>query len=523
MTATCVAPNPALVKRMGRQVNKSIWSLVEDAVNAEAQELRREGQAMVSAVKTGVQDVKQGAQYVGGALAGGFNPNQTNGQIFIDAVISMFPVAGEVTAARDVISTVLNMHKDPEKVKSVLEWTGLVLAVLAVVPVVGGTAKGVGKLLLRVGEKNANVAKIAESLIWFLNKMGHGDAVKWLKNSLNFLDYAPKLRAAMARICDRLVAGCQKIMTRFGHLLPESLKVVLTQKLPNTLKTIKNFADHMIPQVLKDLDAYLFKIRTKLVDGTLFDHGVITIGKGKVSRMVKEGRQVRVKLGPEVEHVPATRYTPRKDWPELDSAATESITGVSKASNSEIVKTFEKNTLRARELRSGREITLYSVHEPNKTPFVNYWYGEKPKNGEDWRNRFSATFGDSNNGRIAQMNRVPTATEMKAAGVPVPGKWNGMHVWSGNAASKYDKAAHGKWEGGGPINYIDWTHPANQPVKIYLTKILQSRPTGWMVDVDAIGSSVGHAVEALHEHEEAKKTVKDSKRAHVHTSDKVLP
>lgn len=115
-----------------------------------------------------------GGKWLGGALAGDFGKQQTVGQIIFDAVLSMLPVAGEITAARDAVSICIDMCKEHQKVYDRWEWIKLVLCLVAVVPVFGGILKGVGKIVVRVFEKGEDVAKIAADVVMFLNRMPHG-------------------------------------------------------------------------------------------------------------------------------------------------------------------------------------------------------------------------------------------------------------------------------------------------------------------------------------------------------------
>jgi hypothetical protein len=63
-----------------------------------------------------------------------FGEKQTTGQIVFDAVLSMFPLLGEGTAARDAIAICLRMSEDREKAEDRWEWIKLVLCLIAVVP-----------------------------------------------------------------------------------------------------------------------------------------------------------------------------------------------------------------------------------------------------------------------------------------------------------------------------------------------------------------------------------------------------
>jgi len=142
-------------------------------------------------------------QWTGGALAGEFNTKADVGQIVVDAVISMFPIAGEVTAARDATAITLRMSSSEEEAESTWNWIALVLCLLAVVPVVGGVAKGVGRLLVQVGRKSATAAEVGTQILAFLRKMGYGDAYKWLM-ALDFAQYQTPVKHAFGTLVQRL-------------------------------------------------------------------------------------------------------------------------------------------------------------------------------------------------------------------------------------------------------------------------------------------------------------------------------
>lgn len=123
-----------------------------------------------------------------GMLGGEFTQKRTIGQIITDAVISMFPIAGEITAARDSIAITLRLCDDSKARDNKWEWISLLLCLLAVIPVLGGLLKGVGKLLIRAAEKSESLVKLAQEIVAFVRKMGHGDPVAWLK-ALDFSKY----------------------------------------------------------------------------------------------------------------------------------------------------------------------------------------------------------------------------------------------------------------------------------------------------------------------------------------------
>ena len=127
-----------------------------------------------------------------GTIEGGFNEQQSLSQIIVDAVIGMIPLVGDVTAVRDLIAVILRLIEHPEKRNDKLEWLTLVLLLLALIPVAGGVIKGCGKLIIRASEGVGKHAEILRDIIQFLNRIGEGNAVKFIKN-LNFEKYTGEI------------------------------------------------------------------------------------------------------------------------------------------------------------------------------------------------------------------------------------------------------------------------------------------------------------------------------------------
>ncbi|KDR24597.1 hypothetical protein BG57_05300, partial [Caballeronia grimmiae] len=225
------------------------------------------------------------SKWLGGALSGEFNKQQAIGQIVFDAVLSMFPIAGEITAARDGVAICVDMCEDQQKLYDRWQWIKLVLCVIAVIPALGGILKGVGKLVIRALDKSEDLAKLAADVIMFLNRMGHGNAYKWLRE-LDFTRYQSKVLAAVGELIDRLTRACQYIVKTMGGVLPPHVVQYLSA-LPPKLKEIRKAADRMVPQALKDLNDCLFRVRAHLVEGTWAD---VTVGAGKVTTREAEGR-----------------------------------------------------------------------------------------------------------------------------------------------------------------------------------------------------------------------------------------
>lgn len=217
-------------------------------------------------------------QWIWGTLQGAFNEKQTISQIIVDAVIGMIPLVGDVTAVRDLIAVSIGLAKDPKKRESATEWMFLVILLFALIPVIGGVIKGVGRLALRVTANTAVNVETLGMVIKFLNRMGEGDAVKWLKN-LKVTQHKEELVEKMRDFCNAMITTIDQILkARVGKMLPEKWQADLIQ-VRDGFAALRPLASKMIPQALKELDAKLRVLQALVYKGDVVS---IVTGKGEV-------------------------------------------------------------------------------------------------------------------------------------------------------------------------------------------------------------------------------------------------
>jgi hypothetical protein len=242
----------------------------------------------IGAIETGTliwQRAAASADWLGGALAGEFAQKQTVGQIVFDAILSMFPIFGEGTAARDAIAICLAMGEDRRKAEDRGQWLKLVLCLLAVVPVAGGVLKGIGKLAVRAVEQSEDLTKLAHEIIMFLNRMGHGNAYEWLRQ-LDFTRYQGTVRDGLEQLIDRLTRASQYIVEHLGSVLPPAVRQYLIA-LPPQLEQVRRLGRTLVPQALQDLNTYLVRIRGQMVEGTWVE---VVIGPAKTVSRAAQSR-----------------------------------------------------------------------------------------------------------------------------------------------------------------------------------------------------------------------------------------
>lgn len=204
-----------------------------------------------------------------GTVQGAFNEKSTLSQIIVDAVIGMIPLVGDVTAVRDLIAVSIGMVDEPKKRDDTWQWVLLVVLLFALIPVVGGVVKGVGRLVIKAvgeaahiagqAERAAHLAAAAKDIVAFLNRFGAGNAEKWLLK-LRFADYQAAILEKFSGFTVTVNKALQQIQKKLGAVLPanlarrvEALKVGLSQ--------LTKKADEMVPKAITELDRKLREIQ----------------------------------------------------------------------------------------------------------------------------------------------------------------------------------------------------------------------------------------------------------------------
>ena len=423
-------------------------------------------------------DIWNAAQWMGDALAGEFAHKRTVGQIVVDAVISMIPVAGEITAARDCVAITLRLSEKPEAREDRWEWVSLVLCLLAVVPVLGGILKGVGKLLIRAALKSEDLVQLGREILAFLRKMGYGDAHEWLQK-LDFAKYQTEVVKGFNEMLSRLGRGAEFVTGSMRAYLPFVVWLFL-KELPPKLEEVRQLGGRMIPQGIKDLNSLLDRVRQKLVEGTWAD---ITIGTDGARVMTEEARLVEMAkdMGVSLGHKAAdvTHYEHHAGWPNLKDEKFERAPPIPTFS----VRAPIEAITQAPGSNMVRVVDTGELHKPWTIP-GRFWTTYLPANGSAWRSKCAIKHYWNMNGSYAEI-MVPTIQELQAVGIPVPADWKGMRVWKGLIAEQIDNEGNTvqatmRLLVGGDVQYfVDFDHVHNLPVKQWIQSQVQAKRTSW--------------------------------------------
>lgn len=346
-----------------------------------------------------------------GTLQGAFNEEATLSQIITDAVIGMIPLVGDVTAARDLIAVVIGLCYEPEKRKDKFQWLLLVVLVLALIPVFGGIAKGVGRLLIKAmgdvahlvgAARAAKMADAARDIIAFLNRVGLGKAEKWLLD-LKFAAYQSEIVKHFNDLIDSLIKVLSDAKVRWGARIPPAF-VAKIDGLVSGLKLVRAEAAKRIPESIKELDQFLREIQTYVRTGgeTTSQATVYAARAGRPHlsyadelRILEEGkgaiRSARGGLAANSDKITdvGKYYVPEAGFPDL--------TAYTKAGTYPQIGTFSGKIINRR-IQTGE--TIYRVFGPSGVTHGQsvatslaggsrspaFWgLGAPPSSGESWR------------------------------------------------------------------------------------------------------------------------------------------
>lgn len=412
-------------------------------------------------------EIKHAALEVGewlwGAVQGGFNDKLSIGQIAFDAVLSAFPISGEITAARDVIAQLIRMCKSPALWKEVLEWVALLLPLLAIIPLLGGLLKGIGKLLMRVGKSAAEDKEILQAVIQLCNRFGHGNAVKFIKQ-LDFTQYQGKLIDGFNTGCLRLDDTLRVVSDRLQTILPKEVLAEFAD-IREALAKLREQGSRMIPEAVKELNTRLKVIQAQLYSGEWHNvqSGMRNTTREAEARLIERGAPAP---HPRSKGFPQNRfedYHHVEGWPDLAKyAKQDKRTGKFSCS---AIEAFS-GSIRAITIKGPK--TVYRVLKPGKNFKSSPWWTETmPPNAQVWREELAVLDNYNLNSYYIKFE-IPAGCELK--------------VWEGTAAEQFNSATGQFLRGGGTQLYIDW--PAD--LKAAIEK-LPSFSTGWGKSIHKYG------------------------------------
>jgi hypothetical protein len=403
--------------------------------------------------------------WIWGTLEGGFNEQQSISQIIVDAVIGMIPLVGDVTAVRDLIAVILRLVEHPEKRKDKLEWLTLGLLLFALIPVIGGAIKGVGKLVVKASAGAGRHAEQLRDIIQLLNRLGEGNAVKFIK-TLDVEKYTAELVGHWHKLVQRIDDVIAGALRNARLVIPEGM-IRRLEEIQRGIRELRKMGERMIPESLKELNGRLKEIQKHLHEGEWHDIPSSLTSKTREAeaRLVERevaGKKVKVW---EMENPPfppnaAGEFHPVEGWPRLNSP--QYLRGGSYP----VIASFS-GPIHAVKIPGGTKI--YRVIPDASKRTGAYWAYKLPKDGATWRKECAVLESWNPDGLYVELT------------VPKEGIW----AWEGRVASQIEndeKAANtlGQFLPGGETQlFIDFTfNKANFDARLEVLT-LAPQPTNW--------------------------------------------
>ena len=440
-----------------------------------------EAQAQVATAQAGAASSEAAKAYaleavdwIWGVVQGGFNAKQTVSQIVVDAVIGMIPLVGDVTAVRDLVALILGMAQEPKKRESKAEWLALTVLLFALIPVFGGTLKGIGRLLLREMKDAEEAAHLLKEMMGVLNRMGLGDAVKWLRE-LDLVRYVEPLLGLWRELIRRLMQVLEAIPPRLQALLSPRMREHLVQ-LKQGLETVLHQGLERIPEAVKDLHARLKQAQRHLYTGEWH-----AIPKNLSSKTWET--EARLVWGPgsrkwvveKMQHPQNGKemFVKQEGWPNLKDKKYVKTDRNKKATN-KVIPCFS-GPMRA--VKIPRGIKIYRVVKESGGELGSWWFLALPETGKEWRENLAVLDSFNSNGYYVEMT-VPE---------------EGLLAWEGKASGQVENdpeaaATLGQYLPGGSTQlFIDMEFKANKNALENMAKKMdkdvsqlpEKKPTHW--------------------------------------------
>ena len=394
-------------------------------------------------------------QWLWGTVQGAFNEKSTFSQIVVDAVIGMIPVVGDVTAARDIVAVVVGLVDDPAKREKVWEWVLLVILLFALIPVFGGVIKGVGRIVVKIAKeaeplagaaRAAHLAEGAKEIIAFLNRIGHGNAEKFLLE-LRAANYQTQLIERFEALIRTMSGTLEIIQKKMGGLMPASLGQRI-EGLKAGLQQLRAAGSEMIPKAVKEFDQKLREIqayvrsggettsRTVMHEVAVGERAVTRADEARLiedpaalpARSARGWEKNKTKAGrPDLhEHI----YKHEPGFPDLTRKIEKGHYTQIEAFSGKIVN---------RELRPGEQIyrlfgpagDTHRVQVDKSFAGGDWWgLGAPPKTAKEWREK-AAVLDEWNRDGFIIVGTVPDGSRIKAAvgtiseqsGTKLPGQY----------------------------------------------------------------------------------------------------
>ena len=400
------------------------------------------------------------SDWLWGTAQGAFNEKQSTSQIVVDAVIGMIPLVGDATAVRDLIAVSTRLADDPKKREETMEWVLLVVLVFALIPVAGGVIKGVGRILWKATKEAAEHTATLREVVEFCNRVGHGNALKWVK-TLDLASYQGQVLARFNALMDKLIEVFTAFKDKLGWLTTASMKNATIEWIAK-FRALKAKGAGMIPKAITELNARLKAVQQAIYKGELhtITPGAKNTTREAEMRLLEDAprKLPRVRAGHPQNAVADYKHV--DGWPDLSKGS--KLDPKTKVVSNQVIEAFS-GPMKAVELAPGTKMIRImkpsSALEKGNSKSSPWWSAKMPQTAEEWRELSAILDKFNKNGHFIAYT-VPEGTTLKA--------------WAGKAAEQFDRDTGQYLHGGSEQLFIEFpTH-----IKAAI-EALPPLPTGW--------------------------------------------
>lgn len=147
-----------------------------------------------------------------GAIIGDFNKEPTLSQTIVAGLISIIPVADQVSDVRDLVANVLTLTNEIER-ENKENWINLALTAFGLIPTVGSVVKTLIKVIRHKDFADIKaLAEIMETCETYLRKIGAGNQIPWKDNPIRWLQTKP-----WQELADRAKTSIQEYLSELSY------------------------------------------------------------------------------------------------------------------------------------------------------------------------------------------------------------------------------------------------------------------------------------------------------------------
>jgi hypothetical protein len=245
-------------------------------LTAQATEVKEEDGTAMSVLK-----------WLGAGLAGDFIEDPSVGQIAFGTVVTLIPVVDQIGDVRDIVAN-LYWLTYKGKYKEWDKWFGLVVTLIGCFPEIGSVIKGAVKVIFKAVKEGASKLPI-KKLMRFMNSVGEGNVVRFLREFLNKIDqHASEIAVKIGKLLEMLKSKVDDLKTFVFGKADDALEAMLNH-IDAAYKLIPGMVRDVINKIAKHLKDTLDDVTDFVMDGvTRAKNGARQLKEG----FLKAGRKV---------------------------------------------------------------------------------------------------------------------------------------------------------------------------------------------------------------------------------------